>query len=301
MLRKAVNLVTLAHYVLMNKNTPVLSFDYDLGDHKAVRIREVFAPEAAPFGFVDRRGDISKAELNYWWRHRAIPASRAHVKRLLENLQLESTLVLAEKSFGLSLSDRYWLNDEDDPASWDAVNFFDNDFSDDLGFLTLGQDLAGSSPDAPDYRTVSLSSPNSTLGGDLLKKWKIVNGERVLLKSGVGFVNQEPYNEVAATALHRRFMEPGEFTPYTLFEDGRRVYSACPNLLGPDEELVAAGVSAFAQGTAMLAVSEETRDISGGFILKDGRIEVNCTFDALVRAEREQTAGEVAKLLFPEA
>ena len=52
---------------------------------------------------------------------------------------------------------------------------------------------------------------------------------------------------------------------------------------------------------AMLAVSEETRDISGGFILKDGRIEVNCTFDALVRAEREQTAGEVAKLLFPEA
>ena len=153
MLRKAVNLVPLAHYVLMNKNTPVLSFDYDLGDHKAVRIREVFAPEAAPFGFVDRRGDISKAELNYWWRHRAIPASRAHVKRLLENLQLESTLVLAEKSFGLSLSDRYWLNDEDDPASWDAVNFFDNDFSDDLGFLTLGQDLAGSSPDAPDYRT----------------------------------------------------------------------------------------------------------------------------------------------------
>ena len=64
---------------------------------------------------------------------------------------------------------------------------------------------------------------------------------------------------------------------------------------------VAAGVSAFGQGTAMLAVSEETRDISGGFILKDGRIEVNCTFDALVRAEREQTAGEVAKLLFPEA
>lgn len=53
-------------------------------------------------------------------------------------------------------------------------------------------------------------------------------------------MNQEPYNEVAATALHRRLMEPGEFTPYTLFEDGRRVYSACPNLLGPDEELVAA-------------------------------------------------------------
>ena len=116
MLRKAVNLVTLAHYVLMDKNTPVLSFDYDLDGHKAVRIREVFAPEAAPFGLVDRHGDISKADLNYWWRHRAIPASRAQIKRLLENLQLESTLVLAEKSFGLSLSDRYWLNDGTIPS-----------------------------------------------------------------------------------------------------------------------------------------------------------------------------------------
>ena len=63
---------------------------------------------------------------------------------------------------------------------------------------------------------------------------------------------------------------------------------------------VAANVSALAQGTAMLTVSEETRAFSGGFILKNGRIEVNCTFDALVRSEREQTAGAVAKLLFPE-
>ena len=106
MLRKAVNLVTLAHYVLMNKNTPVLSFDYDLGDHKAVRIREVFAPEAAPFGLVDRRGDLSKAELNYWWHHRAIPSSRAQIKRLLENLQLESREELRAVAFRPLLAER---------------------------------------------------------------------------------------------------------------------------------------------------------------------------------------------------
>ena len=228
----------LARYMLMNKNTPVFSFDYDLDGHKAVRICEVVNPEAAPFGLADRHGSVSKRELNYWWRHRAIPASRAQVRRLLENLHLESTLELAEKSFGLSLSDRYWLNDASDPKTWDAINFFDNDFTDDLGFLTLGQDSAGSSPDAPDYARMSLSSPNSTLGGDLLKKWKIIDGRRVLLKAGVGLANQEPYN--VATELHRRLMEPGEFVPYWLFEDGRRTYSACGNMLGPDEELVAA-------------------------------------------------------------
>ena len=231
--------MALAHYQLMNKNTPVLAFEYDLDEHKAVRVTRTENLDAAPVGLADRHGEISKHQVNYWWHHRAIPASRAHVKRLLENLRLDSTLVLAERSFGLSLSDRYWLNDEDDPKTWDAVNFFDNDFTDDLGFLTLGQDSQGSSPDAPDYARVSLSSPNSTLGGDLLKKWKIIDGQRVLLKSGIGFVNQEPYNEVIATELHRRLMEPGEFTPYWLFEDGRRVYSACGNLLGDDEELVA--------------------------------------------------------------
>lgn len=232
--------VAIARYTLMNKNTPVLSFEYDLDEHKAVRITNKANLEAAPMGLADRHGEISKYELNYWWQHRAIPASRDQIDRLLDNLRLDSTLELAEKSFGLSLSDRYWLNDEDDPKQWTDINFFDNEFSDDLGFLTLGQDSAGSSPDSPDYMSLNLSSPNSTLGGDLLKKWKIVGSKRVLLKSGVGYVNQEPYNEVAATALHQRLMELGEFTPYWLFEDGRRVYSACENLLDEDEELVPA-------------------------------------------------------------
>lgn len=230
----------MASFVLMNKNTPVLAFEYDLEGHRATRITRVDNPEYAPMGMADRHGAISKLDLNYWWRCRAIPASRAQIGRLLDNLQLDSTLELAEQSFGLSLSDCYWINDEDDPRTWDDINFFDNDFSDDLGFLTLGQDSSGSSPDAPDYASVNLTSPNSTLGGDLLKKWKIVNGKRVLLKAGVGFVNQEPYNEVIATDLHTRLLPAGTFTPYRLFEDGRRVYSACDNMLGPDEELISA-------------------------------------------------------------
>ena len=230
----------MAKFTLMNKNTPVLDFEYNLGAHEATRITAVRNPEYAPLGMRDRHGAISRRELNYWWRHRAIPASRDQVDRLLENLKLESTLELAEKSFGLSLSDCYWVDDAANPQSWADINFFDNDFSDDLGFLTLGQDSGGTSPDAPDYGSVNLSSPNSTLGGDLLKKWKIIDGKRVLLKAGVGAFNQEPYNEVAATELHARLMQSGEFTPYRLLADGRRIYSACDNLLGPDEELVAA-------------------------------------------------------------
>lgn len=232
--------MTEAHYTLMNKDVPVLSFDYSLEDHKATHISQLHETAYAPLGLHDKRNEFTTAAINKWWRNRAIPTSRAQIDRLLENLQLDSTLVLAEKSFGLSLSDRYWLNDDDAPKRWSDINFFDNDFTDDLGFLTLGQDSAGSSPDAPDYLSVTLSSPNSTLGGDLLKKWKIIDGRRILLKAGVGVFNQEPYNEVIASELHCRLMNEGEYLPYELFEDSRRVYSACENMLEDDEELVPA-------------------------------------------------------------
>lgn len=47
-----------------------------------------------------------------------------------------------------------------------------------------------------------------------------------------------------------------------------------------------------------LTLSEEKRPVAGGFILSDGAIEVNCTFDTLIRLERGALAGQVAKVLF---
>jgi len=229
-----------ASYTLMNKTTPVLDFEYDLEAHLATRITAVHNAAAAPLGLFDEHGVTTKKDLNYWWRHRAIPSSREQIDRVLDNLDLESTLELAEHNFGLSLSDRYWIDDQDNPQRWEDINFFDNDFSEDLGILTLGQDSGSGTSSTPDYRSLNLTSPNGTLGGDLRKKWKLVGGRRVLVKSGVGFANQEPYNEVVATELHRRLLRPGEYTPYRLFEEGRRVYCACDNMLGPNEELVSA-------------------------------------------------------------
>ena len=47
-----------------------------------------------------------------------------------------------------------------------------------------------------------------------------------------------------------------------------------------------------------LRLSEETQPIRGGFILKDKNMEVNCTFETLVRLQKAETAGAVAKTLF---
>lgn len=47
-----------------------------------------------------------------------------------------------------------------------------------------------------------------------------------------------------------------------------------------------------------LTLSKTTGNFAGGLLLSDGDVEVNCTFDTLVRLTRNETAGEVAKVLF---
>ena len=47
-----------------------------------------------------------------------------------------------------------------------------------------------------------------------------------------------------------------------------------------------------------MVLSDETQPIKGGFILKDQNVEVNCTFETLVRLQKAETAGAVAKKLF---
>lgn len=51
-------------------------------------------------------------------------------------------------------------------------------------------------------------------------------------------------------------------------------------------------------GTGQLTLSEETRPIQGGFIMVDGDIEVNCTFETLVRMQRQEMEKAVAQTLF---
>lgn len=63
-------------------------------------------------------------------------------------------------------------------------------------------------------------------------------------------------------------------------------------LLAANEKLAAAGK------TASLRLSEESRSFEGGLYLKNGKVEVNCTFDALLRQQQKDMAREVADILF---
>lgn len=47
-----------------------------------------------------------------------------------------------------------------------------------------------------------------------------------------------------------------------------------------------------------LTLAEEVRPMRGGLVLQGERVEANCSFETLVRLQREQIAAEVAEVLF---
>lgn len=97
---------------------------------------------------------------------------------------------------------------------------------------------------------------------------------------------EDQYTEVVAQLLLEAAPE-GRGEVIFNDEDARRIGEAAVALANEKR-----------QGT--LTLSRETRPIRGGFILKNGNVEVNGTFETLVRLQRGQTAGAVAKTLFPE-
>lgn len=65
-----------------------------------------------------------------------------------------------------------------------------------------------------------------------------------------------------------------------------------------DKEAIGAKLIEKAKGEYPLCLSQEEGNFAGGFILKEGQIETNCTFEVLINSSKEDLEGEVATLLF---
>lgn len=57
----------------------------------------------------------------------------------MAQMDIQSSVELLERCFGLSLSDQYWIKEVDSDIHWEDINFFNNDFSEDMGKLLMGQ------------------------------------------------------------------------------------------------------------------------------------------------------------------
>ncbi len=219
-------------HFLHHKNIPVLSFETEYDEIS--KVNEILNTEHLPVGlFRDfERGISPTKQFQQWWRNRAIPASRQNLRDALETLGNITSEQLVTKSYGLSLSDHYWAKPIKSDLKWEDVNFFENDFSEDVGKALFG------TLDVQDLSSVSLISPDNTSDGWLKKKWFIDNGERVLLKGGSSPFMQEPFNEVLASEICKKLNIP--HVEYSIVQNDGRFFSACKDFITPKTELVSA-------------------------------------------------------------
>lgn len=215
---------------LMHKRIAVAKIELDEATGFIQKIGTVYAPEHLPIGIQMRKNAADRAALNVWWTDRSIPASRSGVREALETLELTSTKLLLIRCYGLSLSDQYWICPESEILTWDDINFFHHEFSEDIGDILFGE---GKKADG-----LNLSSPDNTSDGNLKKRWKIINGKRCLVKGGSNPFRQQPFNEVIAAGIMERLGIP--HVSYTVTWNKGAPYSICEDFVDEDTELVPA-------------------------------------------------------------
>ena len=214
-------------FTLMNREHAVFEFIYDDHNDEFIEVTRMIDPARAPLGLISPRGKkVSLSALTYWWKHRSIPRSRHGLEAKLASLGITDPSRLPFKSLGLSLSDQYWIKPKELDIDWDSINFFTNPFSE---------------LEASDwFAFVGLESPDNTSEGQLPKRWIHKDGMPFLLKGGLQ-TEQEPYNEVVATHLYRRLLDPSNYVSYQIdhLPNGEAI-SICPDFLTDQEEYIPA-------------------------------------------------------------
>ena len=217
-------------YMLMHKCFAVAELVFDETTGSIIKIGTVYDRDRLPVGVTERNGKADRFLLNEWWRNRSIPDTRQGIKDALYALEINNTQVLPLRSYGLSLSDSYWILPESSNINWYDLNFFDNAFSEDVGDVLFGREK--------NIETFDFNSPDNTTDGYLKKRWKITNGKRCLIKGGSNPFRQQPFNEVIASKIMDRLGI--DHVPYSIIWEDGEPYSVCEDFVTRDTELISA-------------------------------------------------------------
>ena len=181
-------------FILKHKDLDVAMMKMDVRTGMIEYVLSVYLPEELPAGCApDGTG------LGEWWKLRAIPDSRKGIRQVLSRLSEATSQSLMLSSYGLSLTDHYWIQPVGQELYWKDLNFYENDFTDELGDILTDSERDRSVPDG-----ISKLSPSVSVNGDMKKKWIIRGGRRYLLKVNPNYHSQQTVNEVIAGKLHER-------------------------------------------------------------------------------------------------
>ena len=191
-------------YVLKHKDLDVAMVQINSFTGKIEYVLEVYLREELPVGCRENTEDLCE-----WWESRAIPDSRRGIQQMLNQLEEESSLSLMLSAYGLSLTDHYWLQPIGKELYWKDLNFYENEFSDELGNLLTDSEKIDI------HAHISKFSPSASVNGEMKKKWVIKDETRYLMKVNANDYGQQAVNEIIACRLHEK-QGWGNFVPYTI-------------------------------------------------------------------------------------
>ena len=214
----------------MHKHISVIQMEIDDITGFILKIGKIYNQNHLPIGIPIKKEVVDRAALNAWWTDRSIPSSRSGVREAKETLGIKDTKVLLIRCNGLSLSDQYWIKPENSDLKWENINFFSNDFSDDIGDVLFGTNKK--------TNALNFSSPDNTSDGNLKKRWKIIDGKRCLVKGGSNPYRQQPFNEVIADKIMDRLGI--DHISYSVIWNKGAPYSVCEDFVDENTELIPA-------------------------------------------------------------
>jgi hypothetical protein len=219
-------------YTLKHKNIDVADITID-SSGLLKEINTVYSEEHIPPGII-QDNYINTSNLNAWWKYRGIPSNREYYDVALSILKVKTSSELLLNCYGLSLTDHYWVKPKESNATWEAVNFYDNSFSNDIGAVFFRE---------KNKIDTMASSPDSALKGRLVKRWEIRNNKRILVKGGSDLSKTdfdsnyvEPYNEVLASMIAEKINVP--HIKYDLEYKDNKPYSLCYNFTDNNTEFI---------------------------------------------------------------
>ena len=178
---------------LMHKDIPVAKVYFV---HDKVGNIEIINPAYMPIGAASDIVNLSKEYFSSWFQSRGIPSSRQNYNEIYTILG-ESPANKRNQTQAASLTDCYWLRDENSDTSWKNVNIHINGFSQNLCDVSMLKDLKAGN---------DFSGPDLTTDGDLIKGWIWKDNHPILIKGGKFGPNANGQhllcaNEVAASRI----------------------------------------------------------------------------------------------------
>ena len=191
-------------YEVMRKNVTIAVADFSEDGTMLWYSKDNMNHELAPLWENQAANSLKR-----WWSERSVPIGQNKIQEMLSEKGMVTPGQYLKENLGLSLTDYYWIKPLGSSLKWEEVNLFQNGFTNEVELEYVK--VENSSSEYSQY------APNSSLQGQLDKKWIINGGKRYLVKGNRDETSTESINEVIATYFHEA-QGYDNYTPYELIK-----------------------------------------------------------------------------------